>query len=179
MKHINKAKYSFYEYNDKYPKLFKKEERKIKKVLPNCTIVEHVGSTSVYNLGGKGIVDIAIKLQKKDLKKFIEKLKKIGFYRVLQHKPDKNRTFLQKIIRNRGKERRVHLHLVHNKYYFNTFTAVRDYLRIHKKEREQYAQLKKDAVKHAKGEGKKYRAYKSNFLERITKKALKEFKLKW
>ena len=67
---------------------------------------------------------------------------------------------------------------MHNKNYFNTFTAVRDYLRNNNKTCEEYAKLKKEAVKHAKGEGTKYREYKNKFLESITKKALKEFNKK-
>lgn len=173
---INKKKYTFNKYNSEYPKMFEREKARIKKVFPKDLIIEHVGSTAIPGLGGKGIIDIAIKTPKNKLEEFTRKLQKLGYARTLEHQPNENRIFFQRIIKSRGKERRIHLHLTLNDYFWNTFIAFRDYLRSHNEEREKYAKLKKEAVKHAKGEGKKYRAYKNKFLESLTKKAMKEMK---
>ena len=56
-------KYSFNKYLDIYRKLFIKEKYKLVSILPNAKI-EHVGSTSIIGLGGKGIIDIAISVPK-------------------------------------------------------------------------------------------------------------------
>lgn len=167
-------KYVFRKYSARFTVLFEQERAKLKKILPNASI-EHVGSTAIPGLGGKGIIDITIETPKEKLEQFIRKLKKAGYEERPQHRPDKNRVFLQKIIKSKGKERRIHIHLVFNKRYLDTFIAFRDYLRDHKEERDEYAELKKKAVKLGL-EGEDYRKYKNKFLESLTKKALKERK---
>jgi len=51
--------------------------------------------------------------------------------------------------------------------------AFRDYLVKNPKIAKEYAKIKKEAVKHAKGEGEKYRGYKHKFLQKIGREALK------
>ena len=53
--------------------------------------------------------------------------------------------------------------------------TVRDYLEKNPKAIKEYERVKKEAIKHAKGEGKKYREYKKSFLQKIEKLALKEY----
>jgi len=168
-------KYKFRKSEKNYSNLFKKEKAQLLNVFPKKVIIEHIGSTSVPGLGGKGIIDIIIKTPKNKIKEFTKKLNKLGYTSVLGHTPTKNSIFFQKIKKYRGRERRVHVHLVLNKPFWNTFTAVREYLKTHEKERKEYAQIKKEAI-NKNLEGKKYRAYKHQFLENLTKKALKNRK---
>ena len=51
--------------------------------------------------------------------------------------------------------------------------AVRDYLRRHPKEAKRYEEIKRKGVKISKGEGKKYRKHKHDYLQKLIKKALK------
>lgn len=171
---IQLDKYKFRRYNKNYPALFNKEKQKLKKILPKGTPIEHVGSSAVPRLGGKGIIDIAIKTPKNKINTFVKKLKNLGYNKA--HQRDNRRVFLQKIIKREGKERRIHIHLTLNNKFWNSFIVVRDYLVGHDKERKEYAKIKKEAVKYANGEGKKYREYKHLFLERLQKRALKEYK---
>lgn len=60
-------KYIFKSYDPLFKELFDKEKSKLKKILQKNTEIEHVGSTSVSGLGGKGIIDIAIKTPRKKL----------------------------------------------------------------------------------------------------------------
>lgn len=53
-------KYIFRKYNASYLKLFKKEKNKLTKILPRGSEIEHVGSTSMPGIGGKGVIDILI-----------------------------------------------------------------------------------------------------------------------
>lgn len=164
-------KYKFLPYSKKYPALFQKEKAKLLKVLPKSIKIEHVGSTAVPGLGGKGIMDIAILTPRAKLKKFTSQLEKLG-YEYRPHPGDDKRKFFQKIINYKGKERRVHVHLTLGKDFWNSFITFRDYLKTHDKEREAYAKIKAEAIKHAAGDGKKYREHKQALIQEIAKKAM-------
>jgi len=167
---VKYKKYSFSKYSERYKQLFNREKSKLKKIFPKVKI-EHVGSTSVPGLGGKKIIDIAIKTQGNKINQFLKKLERKGYEYNFEHTRNTKRVFLQKRIKYDGKERRVHIHLVFNNEFWDSFIVIRNYLRTHKKERDKYAQIKKEAVKHARDEGKKYREYKNSFLEKTLKKA--------
>ncbi|MEK6963500.1 MAG: GrpB family protein [Nanoarchaeota archaeon] len=171
---LNRKKYSFYRHSPQYPNLFRKEAARLRKLLPEA-VIEHVGSTSVPKLSGKGIIDISIGVLRKDIPKTHRKLQQKGYiYTGLGGSHD--RIFLYRIIRYAGKERRVHVHLVtHNSTTWKKSMAVRDYLRNYPLAAQAYAAVKKKAVQHAKGEGERYRAYKKCFLDQLEKKALKEY----
>ncbi len=59
-------KYVFKPYNQKFSELFEKEKERIISCLKKRLSIEHVGSTAVPDLGGKGIIDIAIGVNKED-----------------------------------------------------------------------------------------------------------------
>ena len=167
-------KYSFNKYSEKYKPLFNKDKSKLKKIFPRAKI-EHVGSSSIKGLGGKGIIDIAISVPKKEIQDTIKKLQRNGY----DFRPtggDKERIFFQKIIKYNRNERRVHIQLTHSSSKtWRSMLAVRDYLRKNPKVIKEYERVKKEAIKHAKGEGKKYRDYKKSFLQKIEKLTLKEY----
>jgi len=168
---VDFKKYSFNRYSEKYNQLFNREKNKLKKIFPEVKI-EHVGSTSIQGLGGKGIIDIAIKIPRNKLSESLKKLKKLRYEHSKDHPKNVKRVFLQKKIKYGGKERRIHIHLVFDNEFWESFIVIRDYLRTHNKERVEYIKIKKEAIKHAMGEGKKYREYKNSFLEKILKLAL-------
>src|SRR3989344_39977 len=169
----NLKKYTFRKYSEKFLLLFKKERARLRKILPKAKI-EHIGSSAVKGLGGKGIIDITIAVSKKSLEISLLKLKKKGY----DYRPsggDRYRKFFQRIIRSHGDERRVHVHLTwENSKALRVHVAIREYLRKHKDVAKKYAQIKKQGVKHARGEGAKYRKYKDAFIKNLEKKALKE-----
>lgn len=168
------GKYIYKPYNHKFKDLFKKEKSKLKKILPDNTKIEHVGSTAVPELGGKGIIDIAIKTPKNKLNQFKNKLESLGYVHTSEHQPNDKRIFFQKIIRYQGKERRIHIHLTLNDKFWESFIVVRDYLKNHDNECKKYTKIKKEAVNYAKGEGKKYREYKDKYLKKLLKKAIED-----
>lgn len=172
---INLKKYVFRKYSEKFPLLFRKERAKLRKILPKAKI-EHIGSSAVKGLGGKGIIDIIFAVPKKDYGGALLKLKRNGYDHIIaKHHMERDRKFLQRIIKYRGDERIVHVHLTwENSKNWKLKVALRNYLRKHKKIAEKYARLKKRGVKYANGEGAKYRAYKHSFLEELNKKAMKE-----
>ncbi len=165
MKTENK-KYKFEEYKPIYNEIFEKEKNKLIKILPdvNDSEIEHVGSTAVPGLGGKGIIDIAIRTPKKKLKIYLKKLKEQGF-EYKPHPGDDERKFLQKI---NNKYRRTHIHLTLNENYWKSFIAFRDYLKENEKSRKEYENIKKEAVEKGK-ENEDYRKHKERFLKKVTK----------
>lgn len=161
-------KYKFRKYNKNYPKLYSKEKIKLKKILPKSNI-EHIGSTSVKNLGGKGIIDIIISVPKKELTKSKNKIITAG-YKFKASGGEKNRLFFEKDYKNNKRIRRVHLHLTSlNSKIWKNAIKIREILKYDKEKQQKYEQIKKDVVKKAKGNGKTYRRLKDKFLKEILK----------
>ena len=167
-------RYKFKAYHPSFPKLFLQQKRFISKILKNIKLeVHHIGSTSVPSLGGKGILDIIVEVDKKNFSKAKEILHESGF--LYDHTMRKKRHFHRKYyVDFKGVPRLVHLHLT----YFGSgeielALAFREYLRAHKKVREEYAKIKRKASSLHFKEGKKYVKFKLKFVENTLKKALK------
>lgn len=60
-------KYVFKPYKESFPELFDNEKKRIAALLGTDPVIEHIGSTAVPGLGGKGIIDIAIAVKKENL----------------------------------------------------------------------------------------------------------------
>ncbi len=166
-----KEKYVFVSYDKRYPLLFERQLRKLRKLIGRGAKIEHVGSTAVPNLGGKGIIDIIIGVSKKDIIKIKNKLER-GGYKFRHDFGNNERLYFTKNYTDKGKKRTVHVHLT----FFNNMTwkstiKVRDYLIQNKNVKEEYARLKKEGVNVARGIGEKYRKHKHNFLKRLEKKS--------
>lgn len=165
-------KYKFRRYNKSYPKLFNNEKSKFKKILPKNVIIEHVGSTSIPGLGGKGIIDMVIFCKSKDINKIINLLIK-NKYEIDSTSKNKKRIFFCRRIIYQGKERRIHIHLTSNKKKLNSFISFRDYLINNKSVKKEYEGIKKQASKASKGNKEIYNKYKKEFIRKTTKSALK------
>ena len=170
-------KYSFNPYDSKFTKLYQREKGKLRKILLNGAKIEHIGSTAIPGLGGKGIIDIAISVPRKQIRRTKSALQRAGY----DHKVNSGHTerlFFQKIYRSGTRERRVHIQLTHdNSHTLQAAVALRNYLRNKKRVAQDYAIIKMNAVKLAKGEGAKYRRYKRCFLDTLEKEALKHSSL--
>lgn len=170
-------KYTFKKYSEDYPLLFKREKLKLKKILGSSAVIEHFGSTAIKGLGGKGIIDIIISVNKKNLKKSNLKLQKAGYvFKPFSGAPE--RDFFYKKYVYHSKERRVHVHLTfHNSIEIRRAIAFVRYMNKHPEKVKEYVKIKKEGVKFANGDGAKYREYKDKFLKKLSKAALKEFNL--
>lgn len=166
-------KYKFKRYDNVYPFLYKKEESKLKKILTKDAHIEHVGSTAVPGLGGKGIIDILVFVPEKYINKNFKILEKNKF-QYSHHPGDDKRKFFQKRIIYREKERRVHIHLTADKGFLNSFIAFRDFLIKHPKIRDEYGKIKREGAKLAKEDKMKYANYKLDFLQNTVRKSLEE-----
>ena len=166
-------KYVFRKYNPEYRAFFTSEKKKIAKALGSMAKIEHVGSTSVPGLGGKGIIDIAVGVPKSKLVETKKKLEKAGYeFREKASYPE--RLFFRIDYPCKNRKRRIHIHLTKfNGQDWKEMIGFRDYLLKHPEAVEQYVKIKKEGVKKALGDGEKYRKHKEKFIQNILKKVLK------
>ncbi|MDP4147413.1 MAG: GrpB family protein [Bacillota bacterium] len=128
-------------YDENWVQLFKNEANKIHEIL-NDEIVEihHIGSTAVPNLKAKPIIDIMPIV--KDIEMvdaFNAKMIEIG-YEPLGEFGISGRRFFRKGGENRTHH--VHMFQFDNDLEIERHLAVRDYLKIHKKDAIEYGELK-------------------------------------
>lgn len=165
--HVMK-KYLFKPYSNIFPELFQKERERIKSNINMPLVIEHIGSTAVPGLGGKGIIDIAIAVDKEDMNSVSKQLQEIGYeFRPAFSTPE--RLYLITYLADPEEEiRRYHIHLTYpQNSEWKEFLSFRDYLRDHPKEAEEYAELKKKAALEANEEGEKYRKIKEPIFKKI------------
>jgi len=148
--------------------IFGRYKRKIKRVLPQAQ-VHHIGSSAVYGLGGKGIVDILVAISNwQDKQTAVNKLKQLGFTHI--HQEVNQRIFLSKIANTGYKDVHIHLTYVDSPEYAKLL-AFRDYLISHPKEADRYYKLKQDWFKQAGGNRQKYNRLKSDYIQSVLAKA--------
>jgi GrpB-like predicted nucleotidyltransferase (UPF0157 family)/FMN phosphatase YigB (HAD superfamily) len=179
MKKIKKKwiKYSFREYSKEYPTWFKQEKKELSKLLPNSKI-EHIGSTAVPNLGGKGIIDIAIFTPAGFLKTAKKKISSNGYEQWPVKKERKFFSFARYHNSKDNPKKVFHIHITADKDVFETMLAFRDYLLKNPKASQDYAKLKKKAAKLCQNQHELYTPLKNPFIKSSISKARKEMKNK-
>ncbi|MGV8169183.1 MAG: GrpB family protein [Candidatus Nanoarchaeia archaeon] len=170
MKKIVYEKYKFRKYENRYKRQFLSEKAKLKRIFPSAPI-EHIGSTAVPGLGGKGIIDINLGTTKKEVKRAIIKLNSKGYLFSKTGGDGKERWLFKKDYKYRGEIRRVHVHLIIvNSESWKKCIFFREYMLKNKSALKKYAELKKRAVSLGM-KGDEYRDYKRKFIESIVKKS--------
>lgn len=167
---INKTSiFTYKNYSPKYEKLFEKIKNKILKLSKKKLEIEHIGSTAVKNLGGKGIIDISIGIKKWDeADKILKILKKLGFKHF--HPIENGDLFASTKAQCDEGDYHVHISLVDSKKYKEVI-AFRNFLRRHPAEAKKYARLKKEILKKCDGNRKQYKKLKNKyFLDFSSKK---------
>lgn len=155
-------KYVFKPYSKIFPELFRKEKERISSALPNVLSIEHVGSTAVLGLGGKGIIDIAIAVDRKNMDLAITQLQGLGYeFRPIYSTPDRA-YFIIYLPDSEEEIRRYHVHLTYPESDdWKGLIGFRDYLRAHPEALQEYAELKRRASIEANNDGEKYRQLKN------------------
>ena len=163
-----KEKYRFDDYTSKYKQLFIDEKRFLKTFLKKVKI-EHVGSTAIPKMGGKGIIDIAIGVKNEfsnEKKLFIK-----NGYEFKESGGTKERLFFKKTVN----DQLYHLHLVvYDELDWLQTTAFRDFLIENPTEIKKYEEVKKDAIRLAQNDDEQYRNYKKKYIEDVTRRALRQ-----
>lgn len=164
-------KYVFKPYHDYYPTLFDEEKQRLNQALGKGVIIEHVGSTAIPGLGGKGIIDIYVAVPKEKLTYYSQLIQQDG-YEQKDSGGDKERVFHQKdLIHKSHGVIRYHLHLgfPESKSWKQTL-AFRDYLKGHPEDVKKYTEIKKEAASKSDQIKEKYMAIKEPFIKEILKK---------
>lgn len=162
------SKYTFKPYNNLFPAMFIKEKGRIACRLPLNALIEHVGSTAVPGLGGKGIIDIAVAVDKSLMESSKIVLQELGYeFRPQFSTPDRF-YFITYLLDSEEEKRRYHIHLTYpeNKEWAD-FIGFRDYLLSNPKVMQEYAELKKGAAFEAAQDGEKYRKIKAPIFEKF------------
>ena len=161
-------KYVFNPYSEIFPALFQKEKERIYSHIKSTLSIEHVGSTAIPGLGGKGIIDIAIAVPKEDIPLFIPQFESIGYeFRPSFSTPDRAYFIIYLPDPEEG-TRRYHLHLTYlESNDWKGLIAFRDHLRTHPEDAKEYSELKKNAALLSDQDGEKYRALKNPMFKKI------------
>ena len=154
-------KYVFKPYSKSFPELFGREKERIASLVSGALSIEHVGSTAVPELGGKGIIDIAIAAHRQDWEWVKQQLKNLG-YEFRETGSTEDRWFVRVDLPDPEEGlRRYHVHLTYPESVdWKGLIGFRDYLRVHPEEAQQYAAMKEKAATEANNDGKIYRALK-------------------
>ena len=149
---------------------FRKKQSRIVQTIGDYEI-NHIGSTAIPGLGGKGIIDIMIALDNwLEAETVIKNLKTLGFSHI--HPKDKGRIFISKKAKTEAGD--IHIHLVKKgSRAYNELLAFRNYLRKHKKEAKRYFALKLELLEKTRGNRAEYTAAKKEYLKKLTQTALK------
>ncbi len=166
---IHLKKYVFKPYNKIFPELFDQERNRLNAHLKLTVLIEHVGSTAIPGLGGKGIIDIAIAVKKEDLGTTSEQLQCLGYeFRPSFSTPDRL-YFINFLSDPEEGTRRYHIHLTFPESDdWNGFIGFRDHLRTHPEALQEYAEIKKQAAHEANQEGERYRKLKEPMFKKIS-----------
>lgn len=167
------SKYVFKPYDPASSLLFELEKQRLAAFVGNKVKIEHVGSTAVPKLGGKGIIDICIAIKEEQMKKVSEQAQKAS-YVFKPHASFPDRLFHQIDLPNKEENiQRYHLHIVskNSQEYFNLI-IFRDYLKTHPEAVRRYAYIKKEAAAKACEDKDVYMEIKQPVIEQILKNAI-------
>jgi GrpB-like predicted nucleotidyltransferase (UPF0157 family) len=166
--HHHVEKYRFRRYDPIYKVFFRIEKKRLVLSLDPGAKIEHVGSTAVVGLGGKGILDVLVGTNESGIYAAKDRLQGLG-YEFRQDASTEKRLFFRRDYRYKQGVRRVHVHLTRlNGKDWKEMVSFRDYLLDKKEAIAEYSKVKRRAVKIANGDGKEYRKQKEEFIKNIT-----------
>ena len=162
------SKYTFKSYSMIFPQLFEKEKNRILLHVKSIMKIEHIGSTSVRGLGGKGIIDIGIATKKEAMENISKELQELGYEFRPSFSTADRFYFVIDLPDPEEEKRRYHIHLTHPESPdWKGFIELRDYLRTHPEAVQEYAEIKKHAAREANHIGEHYRKLKKPVLEKM------------
>jgi GrpB-like predicted nucleotidyltransferase (UPF0157 family) len=166
-------KYLFKPSTPQFPLLFDQEQQRLAACMTCPARIEHVGSTAVAGLGGKGIIDIAIAVPPACLPQASADLRRAGY--AFRPQAGSNERWFHRMDRPDPIDgtRRYHVHLTYpESTEWGAMLAFRDYLRTHPDAAAAYGQAKQIAAVQAAGDGQRYMEMKTPVLEQILSAAL-------
>lgn len=159
-------------YNLNWKNMFNQEKENLEEIFKDLAIkIEHIGSTSVEGILAKPIIDIAVAVESlRDFDKVRGCFKKDPY-------SIKNDSTCDEILVRKGTEQNrtyfIHIMEIDSKRYKDTI-IFRDYLRSHIEVLKEYENLKKELARKYANNRKMYTISKSEFIQKVIKKAYRE-----
>lgn len=166
-----------YKYSESFVSLFENEKNKLRILLGDKCVIEHIGSTAIPATDGKGVIDIMIGFEdQNNLDTAIKLIQKSGFILADYKIERKERVFMSSSGNRESDFGDIHLHLViKTSEDFLNAILFRDFMRNNEKERQEYIDLKYQLWEKVGDDRKKYTQMKKEFIERIVEMAKKRF----
>lgn len=166
------------DYKPCWKELFIKEKELLLEILSEVADIEHIGSTSVENLGAKPVIDIMVGVKDfSNVEKHIRELEESGYKYI--PKFDYIMPFRCFLAKEKDELRTHHIHMVvkDSEFWFEHI-LFRDYLRKNEEARESYYNLKKELSLRDWKDRNDYADVKADFIREICDKAMEEAGLK-
>ena len=166
---------SIKEYHEELKERFETEAERLRGVLGEDVMIEHVGSSAV-GIGGKNIVDILVGVGTTDEMVPVRDLLISAGYRE-GHDTHPDRIFMALRANDDGTDRETgegdyHVHIVvKGSEECVNMIKLRDYLRANPDEAKKYFEMKSVFAKEAGYDRKTYKALKSKYVSELVKKA--------
>lgn len=165
-------------YDSKSPEIFEEIKQFICNIIPYQIEVEHIGSTAVVGLGGKGIIDILIITKQEYMRKIVELLESNG-YRYNPQADTPGRLFVSGPYRYNERELHIHIHITFSgSKEHKDKLLFRDYLRRYPDEAKTYYEFKKRWSREAGSDGSKYTEFKTSYINEVLEKARKDLEIR-
>ncbi len=161
-----------YKSKKSFGRLFIAIQKDLKKILGDDCAIEHVGSTAIPGVDGKGIIDILIGFDNQgQIIKAANKLLRHGYFSARKRLEDQNDRVFMSSSNEDTTIGDVHLHMVlKDSVDFINFIKVRDFLRQNPDEAKKYSELKYKIAKETSFNREEYKNQKSKFIEKILMK---------
>lgn len=162
----------FTEYDINNPFVFSKIIKVILKELP-IVLIEHVGSTSIINCGGKGIIDIAILYRPGQLENVKKGLEILGFQKQISTDPfPESRPMRVGSIKWKNKKYKIHAHVIKFgcREHFE-LVYLKDHLNMNSKLKNNYEKVKQKIINNGITNSRKYCIEKGKFIRSFILKA--------
>ena len=161
----------YVEYDPAYPQVFAHVTQTIHSVLPGANI-EHVGSTSVPGLGGRGTLDCVLLSEARDHAAIVPALRQVGF---AEFPYGAAQPALTSRVHLFGRNYEVLLYLLPPSHeYVRGWLSFRTFMRSHPEEVEQYAAIKKGAIADGKTQPWSYQQAKTPYLVELEQRIERE-----
>jgi GrpB-like predicted nucleotidyltransferase (UPF0157 family) len=160
------------EYDNESPLIFTNIKQFLFKIIPYKIEIEHIGSTAVPGLGGKGIIDILIVTEKDFMKKTVESLVSEGYNFNPEVSTNPDKPFVSGSYKYNDKNLHIHIHITFKGSNENKdLISFRDYLRKNPAEAKKYFKLKKKWSLEAGSDRLKYTELKTSYINEVLEKA--------
>lgn len=154
-------------YDHAAPRIFEQAQAWLARVVPFAAGFEHVGSTAVPGLGGRGSIDILVLVEPERVGETAEALRQAGLHRTLDAPPPDCRSMAGRFIRPSGEDYPVHVHVTWpDSVGHRALVGFRDYLRAHPAAAAEYGRLKYEWSRVAGPDDAAYHSSKTSHIRR-------------